>query len=66
LSGTLWVMPLLFVVGALVLGSTLSRIVIEPGSPLDPVLFRGGAEEPKGSYWAWRPRSSACSRWSSV
>jgi uncharacterized membrane protein len=45
LSGTLWVMPLLFVVGALVLGSTLSRIVIEPGSPLDPVLFRGGAEE---------------------
>ena len=45
LSGALWVLPLLFVVGALVLGSTLSQITIEPGSPLDPVLFRGNAEE---------------------
>jgi uncharacterized membrane protein len=45
LSGTLWVLPLLFVVGALVLGSTLSQIAIKPGSPLDPVLFRGNAEE---------------------
>jgi hypothetical protein len=41
LSGALWVLPLLFVVGALVLGSTLSRITIEPGSPLDPLLVRG-------------------------
>jgi len=31
LSGALWVLPLLFVVGALVLGSTLSQITIEPG-----------------------------------
>ena len=45
LSGALWVLPLLFVVGALVLGSTLSQITIEPGSPLDPLLFRGNAEE---------------------
>jgi uncharacterized membrane protein len=45
LSGALWVLPLLFVVGALVLGSTLSQITIEPGSPLDPFLFRGNAEE---------------------
>jgi uncharacterized membrane protein len=45
LSGALWVLPLLFVVGALVLGSTLSQIAIEPGSLLDPLLFRGNAEE---------------------
>ena len=45
LSGALWVLPLLLVVGALVLGSTLSQIRIEPGSPLDPLLFRGNAEE---------------------
>jgi uncharacterized membrane protein len=45
LSGALWVLPLLFVVGALVLGTTLSQITIEPGSPLDPLLFRGNAEE---------------------
>ena len=31
LSGALWVLPLLFVVGALVLGSTPSQITIEPG-----------------------------------
>ena len=45
LSGALWVLPLLFVVGALVLGSTLSQITIQPGSPLDPVLLRGNADE---------------------
>lgn len=45
LSGALWVLPLLFVVGALVLGSTLSQVNIQPGSPLDPLLFRGNADE---------------------
>jgi uncharacterized membrane protein len=45
LSGALWVLPLLFVVGALVLGSALSQITVEPGSPLDPLLFRGDVDE---------------------
>jgi hypothetical protein len=36
LSGALWVLPLVFVVIALILGSTLSQITIRPGSPLDP------------------------------
>ena len=45
LSGALWVLPLLFVVGALVLGSALSQITIEPGSRLDPLLFRGDVDE---------------------
>jgi len=45
LSGALWVLPLLLVVGALVLGSTLSQINIQPGSRLDPLLFRGDADE---------------------
>lgn len=36
LSGALWVLPLVFVVIALILGSTLSQITIRPGSPLGP------------------------------
>lgn len=45
LSGALWALPLLFVVGALVLGGLLSQITIEPGSRLDPLLFRGDVDE---------------------
>jgi hypothetical protein len=46
LSGALWVLPLLFVVGALVLGSTLSQIAIQPGSRLEPpLLFRDSEDE---------------------
>ncbi len=45
LSGTLWVLPLLLVVGALVLGGTLAQINIQPSSRLYPLLFRGSADE---------------------
>ena len=45
LSGALWVLPLLFVVAALALGSALSQITIQPGSILDPLLFKGSADE---------------------
>jgi uncharacterized membrane protein len=45
LSGTLWLLPLLLAVGALLLGGTLSQIDIQPSSWLYPLLFRGSADE---------------------
>ncbi|MFT4136497.1 DUF2254 domain-containing protein [Microbacterium sp.] len=45
LGGELWVMPLLFALGALVLGSVVSLVQPPPDSWLAPLLFQGSAEE---------------------
>jgi uncharacterized membrane protein len=45
LSGALWVLPLLFGLGAVAAGIVLSQINIPPGSWLERLLFHGTAEE---------------------
>ena len=66
LSGALWVLPLLFVVGALVLGSTLSQIAIQPGSRLEPLLFRDSEDEARRVLLGVATTVVGCLRWSSV
>ena len=44
-AGSLWVMPLLAAVAALLAGSLLSLIDIGAGSPLEPLLFHGTADD---------------------
>jgi len=43
--GALWVLPSVAVVAAVIAGSTLSLVDVDPGSPLDPLLFQGTADD---------------------
>ena len=45
LSGALWVIPVLFMAGAIAVGGLLSLINIGPDSAIAPLLFRGHADE---------------------
>ena len=45
LSGSLWFLPLLMTLAALILGLVLAQIHVRPDGFLDPVLFHGNAEE---------------------
>jgi uncharacterized membrane protein len=45
LQGAMWVLPGASVVAALVAGSVLSLVRVEPGSPLAPLLFQGTADD---------------------
>ncbi|MFT3861005.1 DUF2254 domain-containing protein [Micropruina sp.] len=45
LSGSLWFLPLLMTVGALLLGAGLAEIRLPEDGPLSPVLYHGGAED---------------------
>ena len=45
LSGSLWFLPLLMTLAALILGLVLAQINVRPDGFLDPVLFHGNAEE---------------------
>ena len=44
-AGSLWVLPLLSAVAALIAGSVLSQVEIGPDSPLEPLLFQGTADD---------------------
>ena len=45
LGGALWVIPVLFMAGAIAVGGLLSLINIGPDSAIAPLLFRGHADE---------------------
>src|SRR4029079_3012967 len=45
LSGALWVIPVLFMAGAIAVGGFLSLVNIGPDSAIAPLLFRGHADE---------------------
>lgn len=45
LSGSLWFLPLVMTLGALLLGALLAQIRLPDDGPLSPVLYHGGAEE---------------------
>ena len=44
LSGALWVIPVLFMAGAIAVGGLLSLINIGPDSAIAPLLFRGNGQ----------------------
>ena len=44
-GGSLWVLPLLSAMAALIAGSVLSQVEIGPDSPLEPLLFQGTADD---------------------
>lgn len=45
LSGSLWFVPLLMTIGALLLGALLGEVRLAEDGPLSPVLYHGGAED---------------------
>jgi uncharacterized membrane protein len=48
LGGALWVLPTVSVMAFLVAGALLSRVSVDPGSPLWPLAFQGSAEDARG------------------
>ena len=48
LGGALWVLPTVSVLAFLVAGALLSRVSVDPGSPLWPLAFQGTAEDARG------------------
>ncbi len=48
LAGALWVLPTVSVVAFLLAGALLSRVSVDPGSPLWPLAFQGTAEDARG------------------
>ena len=53
LSGALWVIPVLFMAGAIAVGGLLSLISIGPDSAIAPLLFRGHVRQAPETGEPW-------------